>query len=100
MTAKEPSHAQELLDQYHRQIELGCRLRDNRTGIWKAGFGMMHLSYMCENYVSHESGERADGIESKLEEINSDFEKLEKLVAAAQENTRKQILNLIGEGRQ
>ncbi len=61
---------------------------------------MTNLGYMCGNYVSDESSERAKEIESKLDEINSDFEKLEELVASAQEDTRKQILELFKEGRQ
>lgn len=100
MTAKKPSHAKELLDQYRWQIELGCRLRDSRAAIWNANFGMLHMGYLCENHVSLESQKGADEIESKLDEIDSDFKKLEEQVAAAQKDTRKQILDLIGEGKQ
>ncbi len=100
MTDKKPSHAKELLDQYCWQIELGCRLRDSRTSIWNANFGMLHMGYLCENHVSLESRKRVDEIESKLDEIDSDFKKLEELVAAAQKDTRKQILDLIDGGVQ
>lgn len=100
MAAKKPSYAQELLDQYGRQIELGLLLRDSRRDIWNANFGMLHLDYLCTNHVSDESGERAKEIESKLDGIDTDFKKLEELVAAAQKDTRKQILELFEEGRQ
>ena len=101
MTAKEPfNYEQELLTQLRMQALLLTRIQRFTAELGSIAFSLSMSHFLADKYVNMRTGERVKELDDKLNEAIKEFKAIEALVEVALDNTEKDILGLIGEGKQ
>lgn len=101
MAAKKPfNYEQELLAQLRKQALLQTRIQRFTVQLESIESGLSMSDVLAEKYVNTRTAGRMKELDNKLNEAIKEFKAIEALVEVALDNTEKDLLGLVEEGKQ
>ena len=101
MVAKKSfNYEKELLAQLRKQALLLARIQRFTVQLQSIESGLSMSDFLADKYVNMRTAGRMKELDDKLNEAIEEFKAIEARVEVALDNTEKDILGLIGEGKQ